>query len=110
MLLYKRVKSKKGCMGLIQVSRSTGRYMAEKLGIKNYNPFDVKHNVLVGIGYLRELLDQFGDLKTAITVYNRGIVKWLDNPTPSGYSHGVVKRYNYLKKLIKKENGLTCNQ
>lgn len=106
----KRAKSKKGCMGLMQVSKSTGKYMAEKLDIINYNPFNIRHNLLVGIGYLKELIEQHKDLKAAITVYNKGIVNWLDNPKNSRYSHGVVRRYKYLKSLIKKENGLTCNK
>ena len=106
----KRAKSKKGCQGLTQVSKSTGKYMAEKLGIVKYDPLNIRHNILVGVGYLRELLDQFKDLKPAITIYNRGIVNWLDNPVHSRYSHGVMKRYNYLRKLIKKEDGLTCQK
>lgn len=104
----KKAKSKKGCMGLTQVSKSTGKYMANKLGIVNYSPFNIKHNLLTGIGYLKELLDQYKDLKKAITIYNKGIVNYLDNPTISRYAHGVVKRYRYLKSMIKKENDLSC--
>ena len=104
----KKAKSKKGCMGLTQVSKLTGKYMANKLKITNYNPFNIRHNLLTGIGYLKELLDQYKDLKKAITIYNRGIVNYLDNPKISRYSHGVVKRYKYLKSVIKKEDNLSC--
>lgn len=104
----KKAKSKKSCMGLTQISKPTFKYMKGKLNVNN--PFDIKQNILAGIGYLKELIDQYHDLKTAITIYNRGIVNYLDNPKTSRYAHGVVKRYKYLKSLIKKENGLTCNK
>jgi soluble lytic murein transglycosylase-like protein len=106
----KRAKSKKGCLGLLQVSKSTGRYMAEKLGLDPRNLTEVRNNILVGMAYLKELLIQYGDLKTAVTIYNKGIVNYLDNPTVSGYSRAVMRRYDYLKKVLAKPQGIECHK
>lgn len=101
----KKSKSKKGCLGLTQVSKRTGRYMAQKLKMAEYDLTQIKDNILIGMSYLRELIDQFdGNIKTAITVYNKGIVQWINNPTHSRYANAVMKRYKHLKGVLKTEN------
>jgi soluble lytic murein transglycosylase-like protein len=99
----KKAKSKKGCEGLTQVSRSTGRYISKKLQLNKYSLTSVKDSILIGIAYLKELIIQFKDPKAAVTIYNKGIVKWLDKPKTSGYSKAIMKRYRYLAAHIKKE-------
>jgi soluble lytic murein transglycosylase-like protein len=105
----KRAKSKKGCLGLTQVSKRTGKYIANKFDIKTYSLTTIKDGILIGVAYLKELLIQFKTLPAAITIYNKGIVQWLDNPKTSGYAKKVIKRAKYLKSLIRKENNeITC--
>ena len=106
----KRAKSKKGCKGLIQMSKWVGKSIAGRLNIENYNIFDIRTNVRMGGYFLRELLDSYKDVRKALTVYNKGVVKWLDNPTVSGYSFAVAKRFHLLKGMMRRENGLTCNK
>lgn len=42
---------------------------AKGLGV---NPYDSAQNVLGGAKYLRSMIDQFGDVKTALAAYNAG--------------------------------------
>jgi soluble lytic murein transglycosylase-like protein len=106
----KKAKSKKGCKGLIQMSKWVGKSIAGRLNIENYNIFDIRTNIRMGGYFIRELLDSYKDVRKALTVYNKGIVKWLDNPHVSGYSYSVAKRFHLLKGLMRRENDLTCNK
>jgi soluble lytic murein transglycosylase-like protein len=45
----------------------------EELGCTNL--FDPFQNVTVGVDYLAELLDRYGDIGKALTAYNRGSYK-----------------------------------
>lgn len=67
--------SPKHALGLMQILPSTGEWMAGKLGIPWEGPqnlFDPLTNLTIGVAYLRELLDRYGDLETALAAYNWG--------------------------------------
>lgn len=106
----KRAKSKKGCKGLIQVSKRTGKYLVEKFKVVGDPFYDIGNNVYLGIAYLAELIAEQGNLLKALTIYNKGYGGWLNNPKISGYTYAVTKRYHYLKTLLIKNNGLTCSK
>ena len=61
--------SKQGAKGLMQLMPKT----AEALGVED--AFDPEHNVNGGVKYLKQLLDEFNDLKLALAAYNAGSSK-----------------------------------
>lgn len=91
----KDAQSNKDAKGLMQVTPSTGKWVAEKLGIKSFNEsllFDPKTNVQIGCWYLNSIKKEFGlketetDLVLMLASYNGGsgnVKKWLKNKTYS---------------------------
>ncbi len=55
-----------GAMGLMQLMPKT----AEEMGVSD--PFDARQNVLGGAGYLKKLVNRFGDVRLALAAYNTG--------------------------------------
>jgi soluble lytic murein transglycosylase-like protein len=67
--------SSKDAMGLMQIIPSTGQELAARLGIRWDGPhtlFDPTANVRIGVAYLQELRDRYGNLSTALAAYNWG--------------------------------------
>ena len=75
--------SNKSAKGLMQITDSTGRWAAEIIGIDNYDDnmlFDPETNILIGCWYLNRLIQQYGDVDTAVAAYNAGsgnVSRWL---------------------------------
>ena len=67
------VRSSAGAVGLTQIMPRTGRELASKLGLPDYDLTDPETNLAMGARYLRELLDMFGDTELALTAYNQGM-------------------------------------
>ena len=67
--------SEKGARGLMQIKPSTLHFLAQKQGLR-LSPEEVASDpslgVRLGIRYLRELHDRFGDLDMALMAYNAG--------------------------------------
>ena len=64
-----------GAMGLMQILPSTGKELAAKHGVSWYGPqtlFDPVVNVRLGVAYLKQLTDRFGNVSTALAAYNWG--------------------------------------
>jgi soluble lytic murein transglycosylase-like protein len=55
-----------GAQGLMQLMPGTAREM----GVED--PFDALDNVMGGAGYLKKLLNRFGDVRLALAAYNTG--------------------------------------
>jgi len=96
--------SKKGARGLMQLMPKT----AEALGVKD--SFNPEHNVDAGVGYFKQLLNQFdGDVKLALAAYNAGsrkVRKYKGVPpfkATQYYVKKVFQYYNYYKGQIKGE-------
>jgi soluble lytic murein transglycosylase-like protein len=67
--------SDKGARGLMQIKPSTLHFLAEKQGLRLSREevaADPALGVRLGIRYLRELNDRFGDLDLALMAYNAG--------------------------------------
>jgi soluble lytic murein transglycosylase-like protein len=69
------IVSSKDAMGLMQIVPPTGEELAAELGIRWEGPhtlFDPFINVRIGVAYLRQLRDRYGDMRTALAAYNWG--------------------------------------
>lgn len=86
--------SKVGAMGLMQITPSTGEYIAQKLGVEDYKTedlFDVETNIKFGCYYLNYLREKFVDERVYLSAYNAGettVSLWLNNKDIS--SDGVT--------------------
>jgi soluble lytic murein transglycosylase-like protein len=93
--------SSKDAMGLMQIVPSTGEELAARLGIRWEGPhtlFDPTTNVRIGMAYLQQLRDRYGDLSTALAAYNWGpgrIDRRLSRgaPLPTIYARLVLDAY-----------------
>ena len=64
-----------GALGLMQVMPRTGAEVAERIGVPwrgRQTLFHPEDNIRIGVAYLRELLDRYGDVRTALAAYNWG--------------------------------------
>ncbi len=78
----KNAKSKADAMGLMQITKNTAEYIANRLCVETYNVYDVETNINFGCFYLRYLYNKFDDLDTALIAYNAGegkVTSWLTN-------------------------------
>ncbi len=83
-------RSHKGAQGLMQLMSETGR----RYGL--VNPYDPWQNVRAGTRHLRDLLDEFKDLRLSLAAYNAG-------PTPVRRLKRVPpykETQNYVKKVL----------
>lgn len=70
-----RAVSHVGALGLMQILPATGRELAAKHGVPWSGPetlFDPQINVKLGVAYLRELTNRYGDVALALAAYNWG--------------------------------------
>jgi soluble lytic murein transglycosylase len=68
-------RSPAGAEGLMQVMPRTARFVARKIGLRNYlhkGVTEVETNVTLGTGYMRLVLDQLGHPVLASAAYNAG--------------------------------------
>src|SRR5947208_12779284 len=68
-------RSAAGAAGLMQVMPRTARFVAHKIGLRNYQRkgvTEIETNVTLGAGYLRLVLDQLGHQVLASAAYNAG--------------------------------------
>jgi len=67
--------SKAGAMGLMQLRPFTAEAVAAEIGLPWTGPtllFDPVANVRLGVAYLRQLIERYGDVTTALAAYNWG--------------------------------------
>lgn len=93
--------SSKDAMGLMQIVPSTGEELAARLGIRWEGPhtlFDPTANVRIGVAYLQQLRDRYGNLSIALAAYNWGPAR-IDRrlsrgaPLPTIYAQLVLEAY-----------------
>lgn len=60
-----------GAMGLMQLMPATWATLTARYGLGS-NVWDVRANILAGGAYLREMVDRYGDLSSALAAYNAG--------------------------------------
>ena len=111
------IRSPVGATGLMQVMPATGRWIADKLNLKDYSLTNPEHNINLGTWYLDHTHKEYGDNSLlAVASYNAGpgnVAKWvkkygLDDfdqfvenipfPETRGYVESVFGNYwNYLR-------------
>lgn len=105
--------SKKNAMGLMQIRESTGKWIAEKIGIDNFTSemlYQPETNIKMGCWYIDYLIKYYdGNVKLALAAYNGGqgnVSKWLkdENFSDDGSSLKDIPfaetRY-YIEKIEK---------
>ena len=101
--------SDKGAIGLMQITKPTANYIAQKLKVSDYDLFNAESNLNFGCYYLSYLYERFKDTDTVIVAYNAGegnVSNWLRN---KNYSFDGVSLYKipfpetrlYLKEINK---------
>jgi len=91
-----------GARGLMQLLPTTGESVATAMGAVWAGPeslFDPVLNVQFGVRYLRDLIDRYGDLHTALAAYNWGPGRIADRvrrgePIPHRYVERVLASYH----------------
>lgn len=75
-------ESKKGAKGLMQITDKTGEYIANLLGVTEYDLFDEETNIQFGVYYLSYLKKIFCFNEETLSAYNAGegtVREWLKN-------------------------------
>lgn len=101
--------SYKGASGYMQIMEQTAYWAAEEIGIEDFSYEMVNNpeiNIQIGCWYIRNLINQFGDINTALAAYNAGsgnVSSWLKDEKYSldGKTLKVIP-YNETKNYIKK--------
>jgi soluble lytic murein transglycosylase len=101
---YNWSKSSVGALGLMQILPTTARDVAKTKNIPWHGKktlFDPHVNIKLGIHYLAELHDRFGDLEVALTAYNYGPSRVAEmqkncNPLPRAYADRVMNIYKQI--------------
>jgi len=111
-----RAESRKGAKGLMQITPSTGEWIAKTIGVNDYNEdmlFDPETNIMLGSWYIEHLTNYYkGSFELVFAAYNGGrgnVDKWLKDKNLS--SDGITldtipfsETKNYLEKLRKNYN------
>jgi soluble lytic murein transglycosylase len=103
-------RSSAGAAGLMQVMPRTARYVAARMGMRNYRPkamSDLQTNVTLGTGYLKLVMDQLGHPVLASAAYNAGPARarrWRDDKPLEGavYVESIPfpETRDYVKKVM----------
>ena len=104
-------ESNKGARGLMQITPSTGEWIAEKLKIEEFHSdylFVPETNIMMGTWYFKYLAEKFdNDISLAIAAYNAGpgnVQNWLKDKQISENGQDLSKipykeTENYIKKF-----------
>lgn len=103
-------RSSAGAAGLMQVMPRTARYVAAKIGLRNYRAksvTEVETNVTLGTGYLKLVMEQLGHPVLASAAYNAGPARarrWRDEKPLEGaiYVESIPfpETRDYVKKVM----------
>src|ERR1700694_3180278 len=100
-------RSSAGATGLMQLMPRTARYVAAKLGLRNYRPHhvtQVQTNVGLGTGYLKLVLDQVGHPLLASAAYNAGpsrARRWRDTRPLGGAGYVETIPFSETRDYVK---------
>jgi soluble lytic murein transglycosylase len=101
-------RSSAGAAGLMQLMPRTARYVASKIGLRNFRPqnvTEVQTNVTLGTGYLKMVLDELGHQVLASAAYNAGpgrARRWRDARPLEGAIYAESIPFNETRDYVKK--------
>ena len=101
-------RSSAGAAGLMQVMPRTAKFVAQKIGLRNFKPksvIDVETNVNLGTGYMRMVLDQLGHPVLASAAYNAGpgrARRWRDARPLEGAIYAETIPFSETRDYVKK--------
>lgn len=102
------IKSSAGATGLMQLMPATAKWVAGKLGIKNFHSgliSDVNTNLQLGAYYLKHVLDQLDDQPLlAAAAYNAGpgrARRWRSNRPLEGAIYAETIPFNETRDYVK---------
>ncbi|SHJ98455.1 soluble lytic murein transglycosylase [Clostridium cavendishii DSM 21758] len=106
-----KAKSKSNAIGLMQMTPKTGEWVAEQMGIYDFDENMLKNpetNIKFGTWYLKDLKEEFKDIDLAIAAYNAGrgnVKKWLakDEHSMDGKTLNNIP-FKETDKYVKKVN------
>ncbi len=98
--------SSSGAVGLMQIMPDTAEFIADMLGVKEYDLSDPQLNIKFGVAYLKYLLNKFS-FDAAIAAYNAGegrVKEWLTEQNYSSDGESLddipfAETKNYIKKV-----------
>ena len=104
---HRRAVSRVGARGLMQLMPATGKALARKLELQwegDASLFDPQLNVTLGVAYLGQLKERFGDIEKSLAAYNWGptrIGRALRNgeALPRHYVEHVFSTYETSRRL-----------
>jgi soluble lytic murein transglycosylase len=109
-------ESRKGAKGLMQITPSTGEWIAQTMGIKDFEEsmlYDPEINIKLGSWYIEHLTDYYNDsFELVFAAYNGGrgnVDKWLKDKSLSSDGRTLdeipfLETENFVKKLRKNYN------
>ncbi len=104
----KNAESKKGAVGLMQLTEKTANYVGLLLNKNEYDLKNAKDNLEMGCFYLKYLLNKFENVNTALSAYNAGegkVLLWLKDDTLSKDGIALNKiPYKETEEYVKKIN------
>ena len=104
-------ESHAGAQGLMQLMPSTAEWLAQLMGMEDFEPEHVwlpEINIALGSFYLNRLVQQYnGDINIALAAYNAGtgtVNSWLRDPDVSSDGRTLDsipfnETYNYLRRV-----------
>jgi len=102
-------RSSAGAAGLMQIMPRTARYVAGRMGMRNYRAksvIEVETNVTLGTRYLKLVLDQLGHPVLASAAYNAGpgrAKRWRDASKPlEGAIYAETIPFGETRRYVKK--------
>src|SRR5574341_634470 len=101
-------RSGAGAAGLMQVMPRTARYVAAKMGLRNYRArsvTDLETNVTLGTGYLKLVMEQLGHPVLASAAYNAGPARarrWRDDKPLEGAIYVETIPFPETRDYVKK--------
>ena len=104
-------QSRKDARGLMQITGSTGSWIAEQIGVENFSVDMLKKpqiSIMFACWYLNNLYKEFGNEDLVIAAYNAGrgnVQKWLNNPQYSKDGENLhYIPFKETEKYVKKVN------
>ena len=96
--------SNKGAVGLMQIMPSTATFVANQVGLQNFDLTNPKDNITLGVAYLSYLDKKFDSQKEVICAYNAGerkVKEWIktDGKIPYPETKTYLKRVTLNQKI-----------